>query len=116
MLEKERKTMTNHLIEVAEAFARLYEEEWIPAHDDTCPDDCDEIDTVELIDAAKGVYLIKAETGELEGVELRFYNCEHGITLTINTRLECVIASKGGEFAAVPFSSSVCQSVNTFLP
>lgn len=108
--------MTNHLIETAEEYARFYEGEWIPAHDDSCPDDCDKIDTAELINAAKGVYLIKAETGELEGVELRFYNCEHGITLTINTRLECVVASRGGEFAAVPFSSDICQSVNTFLP
>lgn len=108
--------MTNHLIETAEEYARFYEGEWIPAHDGSCPDDCDRNDTAELINAAKGVYLIKAETGELEGVELRFYNCEHGITLTINTRLECVVASRGGEFAAVPFSSDICQSVNTFLP
>lgn len=108
--------MANHLIEVAREFADLYGGDWIPAHDDSCPDDCDKIDTAELIDAAKGVFLIKAGACGYVGAELRFYNCEHGITLTINTRMGCVIASRGGEVAAVPFSSDICQSVNSYLP
>ena len=108
--------MTSQLIATAKDFADFYEGEWIPAHDELCPDDCTKIDTAELIDAAKTVFLIKAGACGYVGAELRFYNYEYGVTLTINTRLECVIASKGGEVAAVPFSSDICQSVNTFLP
>lgn len=114
--ETGRKTMTNQLIATAKDFADFYEGEWIPAHDELCPDDCTKIDTAELIETARDVYLIRSEAGEFEGVELRFYNYQHGITLTINTRLECVIASRGGEVAAVPFSSDICQSVNSYLP